>query len=677
MTVDSPAPGSPAAATPVEEKYLYTLAQLEDARPFARERHRNALLELAGRLILQPGGLARLYETAPRAEAAGLFAATDWADPSRLLPGLVRTTLQHGDRTTVILDCLSQLRLLAVATGKIQHPTVSAEQSRHFLTQVLALNLGRLSGAPDEATRSHLGAPLSQAIGELFRFLLAEIGYEDILGSLVEEIWRLLAQRPIQVTQIRAMITEISLTLATGAGDLGDARLGADRLISALFGPTQGCLDDPGLDAYRARLDAMDQPALQHEAYGFARAMHDTGLVSDYHAEFLRWLMHSDNSQFLADALGLSSTGLDVMRSYTELVHRLIEEAIYPGTAQAVYGLAMMLERGILYDDPIAPALWRQIGLTLSATAETALLGALGAALPPRVHLLAGVISLLGQPLGVGQGNNPTCQSARAISMWAHNDPDYLLHLTAQVARFDTIVMHFEGAELESARLPPGLIDSIPLDTDPVSLLLVPHLDRVYNAMGAHCADRPGDPHRWINPEFHGWWVGREFFIAVDVASGAIRDYDTYLQRFYASYHPLYNGNQPLIHPQPAGIAVTDSGARFVGWHAITLLRVALDQDEVMRVYFYNPNNDSGQDWGNGVVVSTQGHGERYGEASLPFPELASRLYIFHDDPVAPGDAPAPPAEEIAAVRGMALASWAADRAEAGGTVAAQAPLSE
>ena len=128
------------------------------------------------------------------------------------------------------------------------------------------------------------------------------------------------------------------------------------------------------------------------------------------------------------------------------------------------------------------------------------------------------------------------------------------------------------------------------------------------------------------------------------------------------SYHPFYNGNQPVIHPQPAGIAVTDSSAHFVGWHAITLIRVALDQQEQMRVYFYNPNNDSGQDWGNGVIVSTQGHGERYGEASLPFDQLASRLYIFHDDPVEEAGNLAVPAEELAGVMAMAKASWAATR---------------
>lgn len=54
-------------------------------------------------------------------------------------------------------------------------------------------------------------------------------------------------------------------------------------------------------------------------------------------------------------------------------------------------------------------------------------------------------LQVLGQLLGVGQGANPTCQSARAITMWAQSDPDYLLHLVTQAARIDTAMMHFEG----------------------------------------------------------------------------------------------------------------------------------------------------------------------------------------------------------------------------------------
>ncbi len=194
-------------------------------------------------------------------------------------------------------------------------------------------------------------------------------------------------------------------------------------------------------------------------------------------------------------------------------------------------------------------------------------------------------------------------------------------------------------------------------------MLLVPHLDRIYAEMGRLCIGREGDPHRWVNPEFHGWWVARDCAVALDVATGMLTDYHRYIERFYESYHPHYNGGRPLIHPQPAGVAVTDANAQFVGWHAISILRVAEDQSGRMRVYFYNPNNDSGQDWGNGVVVSTGGNGERFGEGSLEFEQFASRLYLFHDEPLRPiQDLPPVPADLIAEVERLAQESWAADR---------------
>jgi hypothetical protein len=165
-----------------------------------------------------------------------------------------------------------------------------------------------------------------------------------------------------------------------------------------------------------------------------------------------------------------------------------------------------------------------------------------------------------------------------------------------------------------------------------------------------------------VNPEFHGWWVGRGCRIAVDVPTGKLSDYEGFVRDFLALYHPYFNGDRPLIHPQPAGIAVTDSLARFVGWHAITITRVTLDQDNVMRAYFFNPNNDSGQDWGNDIRVSTYGRGERFGESSLPAEEFASRLYLFHFDPLDQRTPEAVPVEMVAEIERMARESWAAER---------------
>ncbi|WP_009473398.1 hypothetical protein [Rhodococcus sp. JVH1] len=643
------------------------LAGLDDAtrslavtRDFGKHVKLRPVLDALRLVLLQPGGAAAVQARAADLDEAGLFVGTDWAEPQILIPALSTGALSSANADTVVLEAVNELRLLAVAKGEYAHPLISAEQARQHLSQVLAVNMSLLLTPPSEAEREQQGR-LAQATRALFRHLGQGVGYDNILEHLVEEIWRILRQRPIQVDQVKQMITQIAVYRNSPDIEPGASGVGADRLISSLFGTTDACREDPGVDVYRSRLEAMDSSGLQYEAAGFARAMHDTGLVSPYHAVLLRYLLEK-GEYLIGEALGLSSTGRDCLLCYHDLVRSLIDNAVHIETAQCIYGLALMLERGILYQPAVAPAMWRQLAQPLSAYSRQRLTQTFGPTLDARAWLLSGMLSILGLPLGVGQGDNPTCQSARALSMWAYNDPDYLLQTLVWAARDDEIVMHFEGQPISSRDSASGVATVLPVDLDPVSLLVVPHLDRIYAEMGRRCADREGDPHRWVNPEFHGWWSGRGFRINVDVPTGKLTELDEFLRHFYASYHPFYNGNQPLIHPQPAGIAVTDSAARFIGWHAITVLRVNLDPQEVMRVYFYNPNNDSGQDWGDGVVVSTAGHGERFGESSLPFEQFASRLYIFHFDPLEPGEVAGVTRGELDRVVGHIHRSWGADR---------------
>jgi hypothetical protein len=641
------------------------LARLEQARPFAKPRFQAQVLDVVWRLMAVPGGIATLHELAPRMDAAGLFAGSDWDAPANLLPGFVAGTLEQGAPSSVAIEAVSLLRLLAVAKGEFEHPHIHAAAAQRFLTQVLALNMRRFFGTTAEADRA--AGSLQATTNALFQYLAEHVGFQDVLGELVDEIWRILRQRPIQVAHAKDMIAQIAITLSERGSEIGDRRLGADRLVSALFGPTSACMGDPGLGIYLERLAVMDETDLRHEAQGLARAMHDTGLVSDYHAAFLSWVLDTEHDGMIADTLGLGTTGRDCLQQHRGLVIELIRRAVQPATAQAVYGMSLMLDRGILHHAPIAPAFRRQLELEpCKPVAERLSMAGLHAA-PPADLLLAGCIQVLGQPLGVGQGANPTCQSARAIAMWAQNDPDYLLHLVAQAARIDSVMMHFEGRAINAGDLPAGLALGAPLDADPVSVVMVPHLDRIYAEMGRLCADRNDDPHIWINPEFHGWWVGRACAVAVDVPTGALAGIEDFIARFHSAYHPDYNGAEPMTHPQPAGIAATDSAGRFVGWHAITILRVAADRDGRMRVYFYNPNNDSGQDWGDGALVSTHGCGERFGEASLPFETFASRLYLFHEDGMRPAATKRPPKEVLERVAMKARATWASGRKEISG----------
>lgn len=639
-----------------------SLQVLADTPALSKTLMIRPVLDSARRVLMLPGGCEALELRAQKMDDSGVFLGTDWADPQILVAALTQHAFQTRDPDILVLEAMSELRLLAVARGDYAHPTMTSVQAHHFLTQVLALNLELMFQGASEARRTAQGQ--AAVIPDFLLHHLAErIGYEHIIDSLIEEIWRMLKQRPIQVDTVKQMVTQIAVCQVNPDIEFRSSGQGADRLVSALFGPTEASREDPGLAIYLDRLEHMDQGALQSEATGMSRAMHDTGLVSAYHVVLLRHLCgREDYAHLIHDAMGLSSTGRECLLCYRPLVMELIDHAIHAETAQALYGLTLMLERGILYQSPVAPALWRQLALTLNPVAKERMTLAYGDAQPPNVRLLEGVLCMLGLPLGVGQGNNPTCQSARALSMWAYNDPDYLLQMVVWAARDDEIVMHFEGQPISSRDSQAGLASGLVLDQDPVSLLVVPHLDRIYAEMGRRCIGRDEDPHRWINPEFHGWWTGRGFRIAVDIATGQLEKLDDFLRYFYASYHPYFNDNQPVIHPQPAGIAVTDTAGRFIGWHAITIQRVGLDPDQVMRVYFYNPNNDSGQDWGHGVVVSTAGNGERFGEASLPFEQFASRLYIFHYDPLEPGNTQAVEQSLLDDIITMVHQSWAAAR---------------
>lgn len=659
MTVPTPNSITDSQFDQMAERFDDALNRLDAAKPFAKENHLGRCFDQARRLLAVPGGVRHLFAAAPRFDSAGVFVNSDWEHPEYLNANLVPGTFQSGELRIVTIECLSELRFLAIATGNYLHPSLSDMYAVRFLTKVLALNLPILFGGSGEAERvqRRLTQPV---VRNLLEYISTHIGIDHIIDEVIAEVWRILRQRPVQTDTVKVMISRIAECLNNPDIELTTSTLGADSLVSALFAPSNASREDPGVPVYLDRVRAMHTQTLNEEAQAFARAMHDTGLVSPYHAAFVRELL-TLNPDLIPVALGLSSTGRDVFYCYRDLVFAMIEMCIYHDTSQAVFGLSALLERGILYHPGVAASFWRQTTAPLAPQVQQRIQSVYGTAHPPHVYLFCGVLTVLGQPLGLGQGNNPVCQSTRAISLWAYSNPDYLLQLTRWAVRDDNISMTFEGETLDSAAIPDLTGGRWYYDLDPLSLVLVPHLDRIYEEMARRCAGRGEDYHKWVNPEFHGWRVNRGFAIAVDVHTGGLKNLREFIERFYTLYHPFHNNNVPVVHPQPAGIAFTDGQARYVGWHAVTILRVALDHEDVMRVYFFNPNNDSGQDWGNGVVVGTHGHGERPGESSLPFAQFASRLYIFHYDKSDYfGPAPSLVHSEIESAVGMATQSWVA-----------------
>ena len=121
--------------------------------------------------------------------------------------------------------------------------------------------------------------------------------------------------------------------------------------------------------------------------------------------------------------------------------------------------------------------------------------------------LMAGAVSVLGLPLGVGQGSNPTCQAARGLSLWSQHAPGLLLGMIATAVRDGFVRMDFENQVLRSDQL----LDTDPsrpfdADLDPVSAVLVPHLDRIYARMIQRIvADPDGKPRVYFfNPNNEG-----------------------------------------------------------------------------------------------------------------------------------------------------------------------------
>ncbi len=650
-------PSKPSAVQLLSQRaaeFTRLLDALDAARPFGKAIHRPKVLGLALKLLATEGGTELLYAQASRYDAAGLFDGSDWAEPQALQPALARGTLL-ADGLMPALEGLSELRLLAIAVGDA--PAINGldgARAREMLEEILARNLDLLFAAPSEASRMQGGTP-PESIGRLFEFLLGRLGAGGILDSVTDEIERVLLQRPIMVQRVERLLHSARRALDQLASTATDGQIGL--YTTALHGPSVESREaDPA--EFEHRLGAMDEDGLLRQAEAFGAAMNRTGLVCPQHAVLLRQLA-ARRPDALPIALALDAVGQVSLQEHSQLIVDIIEFAIRPQTARCIYGLSRLLNRGILFFSPVSPGLQRLMVLPLAAEVETLLQQGCELRDPPpaRVLLLAGTLSVLGQPRGVDQGHNPTCQSARAISLWAQNDVGYLLELIASGARDNALTMHFEGKAIHSAQLPAGLASELHTELDPVSLVLTPHLDAIYMEMSRRTLGRAGDGHRWVNPEFHGWWVHRGF---ADLMAEDGVSCEAFIRLFYAAYHPAYNGGRHLVYAQPCGVAVTNHLGEFVGWHAVAIQRVERDPDGCWRVYFFNPNRDKGQNWGQGVVTSTHDHGEFEGESSLPFEQFASRLYVFHYKTIELGDAADVPAAAVADIIEAIAGSWAA-----------------
>ena len=647
------------------QRFDRALAALAAAPPLGKSLQQTEVFQAADVLMGLDGGMELLLERADQFDSAGVFHGGPWVDPSRLLPPLVGGSLQ-GTGALPVVETLSDLRVLAIAQGRAKSDTMTPDDAKEFLEEVLALNLDLVFCARTESLRATLGADRLQKCERLFALLASHTPGARLHHAVSQEVRMICAQRPIRTDRVRTMIDLVERVVQEHGGEADPAEDLA-AYVAAIRGPSPISKEVAGsvLD-YRQRIQKASPDELEAEGTAFAASMQHTGLVCDCHAVLLRHIRRSQ-PQLVPMALGVSPAGVAECEANDSQVRQLISVAIYPATAQAIYGLARLLDRSLLSRTAVSTGLRKLAEASLLPDVTTRLDATVVRrrdGVTANGILVAGAIAVLGQPLGLGQGNLPTCQSVRGISLWAQHAPAELLNYVLSAARDGAVQMRFEGDLLDSSRL----LASSKLGPDPgldaVSQVLVPHLDALYGEIMRRAAGRSDDAHKWANPGLYGRWVPTGFASIFDPLTRAVVNYDTFVRRFYATHHPLYNGGNDLAYPNPVGLFITGVHGSLIGLHAVSIQRIAhsaATDDNAggeWRAYFFNPNNESRQDWGQDIRPTVEGNGELEGEASLPFDEFIARLYAFHYNPQEEGDLAEVPGDVVQRVEQLARESW-------------------
>ncbi len=639
----------------VRNHFEGVLTELESTKPFARPRYINRLLASVESLLETKEGKDLVFDKMADLNEYGLFSGTPWNDPGKLVPTLVGGTLKSGGLQTV-MEILSDLRMSAIAAGTLKDDRCSPEAARFFLQDALVQNLDLMFPGATEYNRG-MSESDRKKIQILFDHLKVQIHFDVIKEKLAEEIKMICAQRPILTSRVRRIIQLVNenILLQQNGEESDLLRL----YVDAVYRPSERAAEAETTAAYGKVLDSLMRKELAEEASTLAATMMHTGLCSSFHAVLLGKIREDD--ELLKESLGLNETGKVQYDKHKHQIGKLIDIFVHPDISQSIYGFGRMLERGLLDRQPVRSGLYRLMDCEISAQSEIEIMKSAHAAdgeLSPREVLLADVVSVLGLPLGVGQGMNPTCQGARGISLWSMNVPGKLLRMVLKVVQENHLTINFEGAVVDSSKLIIGMSNKLDYNLDAVSVLLVPHLDKIYNEMMRLCSFRQEDAHKWVNPALYGQWVPTGFSSAYDPLTQMISKYEDFVRMFYITHHPDYNRGHDLVYPNPIGIFITSNTGKLLGFHAITIIRVAKKPDGEVRVYFWNPNNEGRQHWGGGVSPSVAGNGERHGESSLPFAQFTSRVYAYHYHKVDLEDLTLVDDSEVQSVISMARNSW-------------------
>ena len=609
-----------------------SFSELRDATLLTREEKSRKLVSQIDLLSRTREGLRYLYKLSLEIEDANFFEGTPWKEPRKLIPSLVKGTLRAGSPTSDY-ELMSELRMLAHATSvsKSRAKLTSQKEARTFLDEVIAHNLEFVFGELTEESRSAMSPREQQKVFNLFRLLVEQIGFENIKEKLAEEIELICAQRPIVTRKARRLLHLIHKNVEIDISKEADKTL--QFYVDAIYRPSALARRSENVEQYSTALKSLSQEELSAEADELGKYLRATGLSNEYLGTLVQYLA-DHNPDLIPNAMGLAKTGRAEWNHNRVRIINLIREVVNRYNYQCIYGLACMMEKNLFARRAVRAGINNLLLAKIHPQVEKRILKSVinpHETVSARQYLLGSTFRVLGQPLGIGQGNNATCQSARGISMWSQYAPARLINMIITVATQNNLVMRFENSELESLKLAKGLIDKLDYNLDAVSAILVPHLDKIYNEMMRRASNRGEDPHKWVNPTLYGSWIQLGFASVYDYLTASVHDFKGFVRIFYAAFHPDYNGGTRMVYPNPVGIFITSNRGDFVGFHAISLLRVRKHPEtKEVRCYFLNPNNEGRQDWGQEIRPSVSGNGERHGESSLPFHQFLARVYAFH-----------------------------------------------
>lgn len=642
-----------------KDQLTHDIEQLLQAQGWQRQQLSQQLLSQVDVLTRTPEGLRYCYDQIERILSTGIFTHSPWEEPAHLVPTLVGGTLRAGFPNNV-LEVLSEIRMVKIARGDYFQPTIEPLQAQLYLEEVIIANFNLAFLDYSEEMRMQMSAAEQKRIRTLFSFLMAHIPLQALKGKLSEEVINMANQRPIITHRLEEILALVKDHLTLQPERPEDALL--SQFVQGFYAPTPATRQHNSHEAYRKELALANEEQRQSELRRLGQTLSDTGLVSEYHYLALQYVLEHYPHE-LRLLLHLNGHGKAELEAHIGLITDLAGYTITLHNRQVMYGLGRMLERNMLSRKPVWYALQKLKGTPLHPGITASLLNIRPPESNMTAHqlLMGGTLQVLGQPLGIGQGHNPTCQSARGISMWSQHAPGKLLNYIIDAASSDNLNFRYEGDLMEARKLTLGTSTTFDYQLDPVSIVLVPLLDRIYNEMmrQAMVKHYQEDPHVSVNPAFYGHWIQTGFASAYDSLRHAIVNYSHFIRLFLASFHPAYNGGHHFIYPVPLGIFITSAKAEFIGFHAVSLQRIDQSPNGEWRAYFYNPNNEGRQNWGQGIKPTVWQHGEQHGESSLPVLSFLSRVYAFHYNTIGVEDRlTAIPEAAIHTTHELAISSW-------------------